>query len=41
MTNDNIIEIVKETCNIQTMIVDCIGITILKCKEEDIKKKIV
>lgn len=40
MTNDGIIEIVKETCLIQNLIVDCLGNTLLKCKDEDFKKKI-
>lgn len=40
MKNEEIIEIVKQTCNIQDMLVGCIGNTLLRCKEEDFKKKI-
>lgn len=40
MTNEEIIKIVKQTCNIQDLLIGCIGNTLLRCKEEDFKKKI-
>lgn len=40
MKNEEIIEIVKQTCNIQDLLIGCIGNTLLRCKEEDFKKKI-
>lgn len=40
MKNEEIIEIVKQTCNVQDLLIGCIGNTLLRCKEEDFKKKI-
>ncbi|MBR4625822.1 MAG: hypothetical protein IKO56_09840 [Alphaproteobacteria bacterium] len=40
MKNEEIIEIVKQTCSIQDIVVGCIGTTLLRCKEEDFKRKI-
>ena len=40
MKNEEIIKIVNETCSIQNIVVTCIGQTLLRCKEEDFKKKI-
>lgn len=40
MKNEEIIEIVKQTCNIQDLLIGCIGNTLLRCKEEDFKKKV-
>lgn len=41
MKNEEIIKIVKQTYNIQDLLIGCIGNTLLRCKEEDFKKKIV
>lgn len=40
MKNEEIIKIVNETCSIQNIVVTCIGQTLLRCKEEDFKRKI-
>ena len=40
MSNEEIIKIVNDTCSIQNIVVTCIGQTLLRCKEEDFKKKV-
>ena len=40
MKNEEIIEIVKQTCSIQDIVIGCIGTTLLRCKEEDFKRKV-